>query len=144
MKSIKENAIEYRELTGRPLGVTGEIAELEAVNILNLKLAEVRQSGYDAKRKNGQKIQIKGRCILKKSNNGQRLGTIKIDKEWDSVVLVLLNGKYEPIEILEAPRKKIIKEIQKPGSKARNERGALSINNFRAISNKIWPNKENS
>ena len=44
----KRVARRYYELTGKPLGVTGEIAELEAARLLNLRLANARQSGWDA------------------------------------------------------------------------------------------------
>ena len=140
IESIKKNAVEYYQLTGRPLGVTGEIAEFEAAEILDLELAEVRQGGYDAQSKNVEKIQIKGRCIIDKSKKGQRLSSIKIDKEWDKVILVLLNKAYEPFEIYEASRTKIEKEIKRPGSKARNLRGSLGLSKFKSIATLIWTN----
>jgi hypothetical protein len=40
----------YYALTGRPLGITGEIAEYQAIPLLRLALAPVRQPGYDAER----------------------------------------------------------------------------------------------
>ncbi len=61
-------AIRYYKLTGRPLGVTGEVAECEAARLLNLQLSAVREAGYDATQMKGgktQKIQIKGRCVLR-------------------------------------------------------------------------------
>jgi hypothetical protein len=45
---VKHLAREYRELTGRLLGVTGEVAEYEAARLLGVELAPVRQAGYDA------------------------------------------------------------------------------------------------
>jgi len=45
---IKRIARRYYQLTGRPLGVTGAVAELEAVRLLGLRAATVRQPGYDA------------------------------------------------------------------------------------------------
>lgn len=68
LKDVKRLAIEYYELTARPLGVTGEIAEVEAAERLGLKLVPARTQGYDALRHDGNdktRIQIKGRCILK-------------------------------------------------------------------------------
>jgi hypothetical protein len=59
-----------------------------------------------------------------------RLGSIDINKEWDAVLLVLLDQNYDTIKIFEAPRGKVIKAITEPGSKARNERGALSVPAF--------------
>lgn len=56
-------AREYYELTEKPLGVIGEIAEYEVARILKLKLSSARQSGYDAIREvNGKSelLQIKG------------------------------------------------------------------------------------
>ena len=41
-------AKEYYRLTGRPLGITGEVAECEAARLLGITLAVVRQTGYDA------------------------------------------------------------------------------------------------
>jgi hypothetical protein len=49
----KAVARRYRKLTGRPLGITGEVAEYEAVRLLGLRLADVRQDGYDAVRETG-------------------------------------------------------------------------------------------
>jgi len=135
-------AKQYYQLTGRPLGITGEVAEYEAARLLGLRLAAVRQPGYDAIRENGSsvcKVQIKGRRILSDSKPGQRLGRINLDKEWDVVVLVLLNEDFEPIEIYEAQRPEITAALLAPGSKSRNERGALSVSKFKSIGQLVWP-----
>jgi hypothetical protein len=51
LEDAKKVAKRYRELTGKPLGITGEVAEFTAATLLNLELAEARQSGYDAVKK---------------------------------------------------------------------------------------------
>ena len=51
----------YRELTGKPLGVTAEVGEVQAAELLGLKLAEARQAGYDAVGEDGRRVQIKAR-----------------------------------------------------------------------------------
>ena len=90
IRDVKRLAIEYRRLTGgRPLGITGEVAEYEAARLLRLELAAVRQSGFDAT-SDGTRFQIKGRCILEDAKPGQRLGGIKLEKEWDAVLLVMV------------------------------------------------------
>jgi hypothetical protein len=64
--SVKTIAQEYYALTGRPLGVTAEIAEYEAALLLGIELAPVRQPGYDAIRETAYGrtlLQIKGRRI---------------------------------------------------------------------------------
>ena len=136
--AAKKAAKRYYQLTGRPLGITGEVAEYEAARLLELDLEKVRQAGYDATRKDGSKAQIKGRRILGGSQSG-RLGSIKLDKEWDVVVLVLLDENFDPIEIYQAQRPEITKALKEPGSKARNERGQLSISKFKSIAgDPVW------
>ena len=141
LREIKPLAREYYDLTGKPLGVTGENAEYEAARVLKVKLSPARQSGYDAVRKSRgkeQKLQIKGRLLTPSSRSGGRLGSISLKKEWDVVVLVLLNEHYEPTAMYEADRPTIKKALTAPGSKARNERGQLSISKFKSIGQPIW------
>ena len=49
----KKLARRYRTLTGKPLGITGEVAEFEAARLLNLQLTEARQVGYDIRLEKG-------------------------------------------------------------------------------------------
>ena len=135
----KTAAIEYYDLTGKPLGVTGEIGEYEAARLLNLDLAEARSPGYDAEDENGRLIQIKTRRITQdKNNKSQRVGSIRLDHQWDSVMLVLMDERYNVSEIYEAERKDIEIEIKKPGSVARNKRGALPISTIKRIGKLVW------
>jgi hypothetical protein len=142
LREVKLLAREYDELTGKPLGVTGEIAEYEAARILKVELAPARQSGYDAVRVvkgRTQRLQIKGRRLTPSSKASQRVGSIGLKKEWDVVLLVLLDQDYEPTAIYEAGRRALKAALEKPGSKARNERGALAVSQFRSIGRQIWP-----
>ncbi|MHB1330051.1 MAG: hypothetical protein ACYC2K_17770, partial [Gemmatimonadales bacterium] len=73
LADVKLLAKRYLALTGRPLGVTGEVAEFEAVRLLGLQLAPVRQSGWDAfDPATGIRYQIKGRVLKPDSAPGQR------------------------------------------------------------------------
>jgi hypothetical protein len=141
LRRAKALAKEYRALTGRPLGCTGEIAEYEAVRLLDLQLAPVRQPGYDAIRATadgGHRLQIKGRCVLPGASRGQRLGRIDCSKEWDGVLLVLLDANLDATEIWEADRAAAIGALKAPGSQSRNVRGALAVSTFKSIGNRIW------
>ncbi|RCV86500.1 DUF6998 domain-containing protein [Billgrantia montanilacus] len=139
LEAAKDVAGRFKKLTGKPLGITGEIAEFSAAKLLNLKLAEARQAGYDAIDGAGRKVQIKGRCLPEKPGPGQRLGSIRLDHEWDTVLLVLLDEMFEVIEMWEAERPVVEEAILAPGSKARNERGALAVRKFKQIGTKVWP-----
>jgi hypothetical protein len=141
LSDAKKFAQRYRALTGKPLGITGEVAEYEAARILGVTLTPARQAGYDAtegKGRNLRRLQIKGRCILPGSKPGQRLGSIDIEKEFDAVLLVLLDENLEATAIYEASRQAVIDAITAPGSKARNERRALSVSKFKSIGSARW------
>lgn len=141
LAEAKKLAQQYRVLTGKPLGITGEVAEYEAARILGVELTPARQAGYDATEiRDAQifRLQIKGRCVLEDSKPGQRMGAIDIKKEFDAVLLVLLDGNFEATAIYEAPRIAVIAALTAPGSKSRNERGALGISKFKSIGILRW------
>ena len=142
LADAKKLAQEYRVLTGKPLGVTGEVAEYEAARLLAIELTPARHAGYDAVRKSdGRRFQIKGRCLLPGCKPGQRLGSIDVGKEFDAVLMVLLDENFEATEIHEADRNAVITALTAPGSKARNERGALAVSKFKGIGRRVWPVK---
>ena len=137
----KALAAEYYGLTGRPLGLTGEVAEFEAARILGLELSPVRQSGHDAIRHTALgpvRLQIKGRCYGPDAKPGQRVGSIQLTKEWDAVLVVLLDLAFNVTEIWEADRSAITAALTKPGSVARNERGAMTVTQFQRIGRLVW------
>jgi hypothetical protein len=142
LATVKPLAAEYYQLTGKPLGVTGEVAEYVAAEKLNLMLTPARTSGHDAVRKtpNGDvRIQIKGRAFGKDSKPSQRLGRIKEGADCDAVLLVMLdNATLEPLGMWEARYDEIIARLKEPGSKARNERGALSVGDFKRLAKTVW------
>lgn len=137
----KRLAQEYRSLTGKPLGITGEVAEYEAARILGVELTPARQAGYDAVEhtKGGpRRLQIKGRCLLDNRKPGQRLGSIRVQKDWDAVLMVLLDQNFDAVEIYEAERATVLAVLAAPGSKARNERGAMAVSKFKSIGKLRW------
>lgn len=139
---VHQLACEYYRLTGKPLGVTGEIAEYVAAELLGLELAPARTPGYDATRvANGrtERLQIKGRTFRKNAKPGQRLGAIKRNGGCDYVLLVLLDVEtLNAREIWQAAYASVEECLARPGSKAR-ERGALRVSEFKRIAQRIWP-----
>ena len=132
----KALAREYYALTGKPLGVTGEVAEYEAARILGVELTAARQAGYDAIEHVGgatKKLQIKGRCLQENCKPGQRLGSIRTEHDWDAVLMALLDYEFNATEIYEAQRENVEVALKAPGPKARNVRGALSVSKFKSI-----------
>jgi hypothetical protein len=76
--------------------------------------------------------------VLPGCKPGQRVGSIDIDKEFDAVLLVLLDEHFDAFEIYEAERDAVIAALMEPGSKSRNERGALGVSKFKAIGKLRW------
>jgi len=137
-------AAEYRKTTGKPLGISGEIAEFDAADKLDLEICQERSAGYDAIGKGdreGKRVQIKGRAVFDEKKSGQRVGQLKIDQEWDLVVLVIMDENYDAIEIFEADKAAIIEAVNENKSSNRNKRGAMSLAKFKIISNLVWTKK---
>lgn len=133
-------AAEYRRTMGKPLpGISSEIAEHDAVKLLNLEPHTTGEGGYDAvdPARGGKRIQIKSRTIFDESKSGQRIGQMKLDKEWDSVLLVLMDEEYEPYEMYEAERSDILEFIDQTSS-GRSKRGAMSVARFKIIGRLAW------
>jgi hypothetical protein len=141
LAAVKPLAVEYYQLTGKPLGVTGEVAEYIAAETLGLTLVPARTVGYDALR-GSERIQIKGRAYGKDAKPGQRMSRIKLDAPCDTVLLVLLdNATLEPREMWEAPYATVCACLARPGSKAR-ARGALSVSAFKGMARRVWPSDQ--
>lgn len=138
-------AAEYRKATGKPLGISSEIAEFDAANLLDLELCQEKTGGYDAigrGSREGKRIQIKGRAVFDEKKSGQRIGQLKTDQEWDSVVLVIMDEAYEAIEIYECGREEIMKALEEAKSSKRSKRGAMSLAKFKVLSRLVWTREE--
>lgn len=134
----KTVAHEFYQLTGKPLGITGEVGEYWAAKLLNLQLADARTPGYDALDQNGKRIQIKARLVQDVNKINGMMGAIKLDTEFDSVMLVLLQNDFEPVGIYEATRAQVEEALVKTDGKAR-QRGVLAINEFKRLGVQRWP-----
>jgi hypothetical protein len=57
------------------------------------------------------------------------------------VLLVIMDEDLEVRCMYEATRSNVKKALLAPGSKARNERGALSVSKFKSIVKEVWRRK---
>ncbi len=86
------------------------------------------------------RLQIETRALPPAARRrSQQVGGIKLDQPWNTVLLVLLDERFEPMEIWQAGRRAVTTAIKAPGSKARNERGALAVSRFKSIGRRVWP-----
>lgn len=137
MSEARRLAREYRTATGKTLPITGEIAVNDAIRVLGMEPATDTDLGYDAilqRRGENLRVQIKGRAILNAARGGHRLGQLKPEREWDGILLVLMDDEYESREIYLAERESVIEAIAANS----NKRGSLSIARFRNIGELVW------
>ena len=145
MSEARRIAAEYRRTTGKSLGISSEIAKHDACRLLDLEPSESPPGGYDAEgkgRRDGLKVQIKGRAIFDEKKSGQRIGQFKLDQEWDLAVLVLMDENFEPFEIYETERSEIEEALRDNTSEKRKKRGAMSVARFKNISRLAWTKEE--
>ena len=135
----RQLAAEYRRTMGKPLpGISSEIAEHDAVRLLGLEAKASAEAGWDAvDPESGRRVQIKSRTIFDESKGGERIGQLKMNQEWDAVVLVLMDENYEPYEIYQALREDLA-EFVNASSSGRSKRGAMSVARFKIIGELIW------
>ncbi len=143
MQQARQLAANYRRATGKTLaGVSGELSVYDAIRLLHLAAAP-DQIGYEAigTEQSGDlhhdKIQIKGRTIFSDAKNTCRIGQLKMEQNWDSVVLVLLNDDYEPFEIYEIDRATLTENVVDKHSK-KAKKGAMTVARFKKIATLAW------
>ena len=132
-------AKEYRLATGKTLPVTPEIAINDAISILEMQPNETKNAGYDAiYERDGEqlKVQIKGRAIFDDKKGGYRIGQLKVEQDWDAIVLVIMNADFMPEEIYMAERDIILDELEE--KKKSNKKGAMTLAKFKLISELLW------
>ncbi len=139
---VRSLALRYYRATGKPLGVTGELAELAAAALMGVELAPARTAGFDGwLDRKGQRlrVQIKGRAVPWATRYSGRCPSIKCGDLFDIVMLVLIDKEtMQPREIWEADEDAVMVRLADGESKARNERGAMGINQFKNIGCLIW------
>lgn len=143
MQQARQLAANYRRATGKTLsGVSGELSNYDAIRLLHLTPAP-DQIGYEAIGTEqsgdlqGEKIQIKGRTVFSNSKSTLRIGQLKMEQDWGSVVLVLLNDDYEPFEIYEIDRATLSDNVLDKESK-KAKKGAMTIARFKKIATLAW------
>jgi len=133
-------AARFRHTMGKNIGgITSELAAYDAARLLGLELCSEQEFGYNAvgaESYQGQKVLIKGRAIFKDQKSRQRLGQIKLNIDWDIILLVLLDDNFEPQEIYLATHAEISDILNDKGAGKR--KGPISVAKFKAISMLVW------
>jgi hypothetical protein len=131
VERIANLACLYRQRFRKSLGVTAEIGEYKAAKLLNLKLEQGNiNKGFDARDAKGNRVQIKTRVYVRKS---ERTGLFN-NCDFDYALLVLLSNEYEVIEIHRAERKAVVKELKKQTY----SRPSIPINRFKKIGKPVY------
>lgn len=135
IRKVITAAVAYQKVTGRKLGISGEVGELLAAKYLRLRLMKNNiEAGFDAYDRDGKKVQIKSRRSesgpIPKSSG--RLGTFS-KHPFDYTVFVILSDKYDVLEIWKAEYKALEALVQK--HKRRNP----TIHEFKKVGIRVYP-----
>ena len=130
-------AKEYRMATGKTLPISGEIAINDAIRLLGMQAAEAGTQGFDATydyRGKKLRVQIKGRAVFNEKKGGHKLGQLKLEQEWDAIILVIMDDEYESRELYLARRE----DIEEYSRNSNSRRGSLSLARFKIIGELVW------
>ena len=132
LRAVKQSikaALDYEKITGRKLGITGEVGEVLVCHKLGLNLlADDIATGFDAIDDKDKTHQIKTR----RAKNGKgRLGSFSKHK-YDYAILVELDYKYSIIEIWKVNYKTINPIVE--AIPRRNP----SLSKFKSVANRIY------
>ncbi|MGB0496392.1 MAG: hypothetical protein ACPGJI_08545 [Kangiellaceae bacterium] len=135
MAQTRMLAADYRAQTGQALPVTEELARFDGINLLGLKKL-TEQECIDATNEKGDELYlIKGRVIFKSGKARQKLGQLSLQFNWNQLLMVIYDPKYQPSQIFKISRDIIEKELEKlPASK----RGSMTVAKYKAIGQLIW------
>lgn len=134
-------AAEFKRTTGTMLPVSGEIARYDVSHHLDLTLSNDHTCGYDAVgngAREGMRVQIKSRVIGDAVKSGHRLGQLNTNGNWDIVVLSLMDDEFEPIEMYQISRERIIEVMNSTSKKNRT----ISVAKFKVISELVWSKQD--
>ena len=134
-------AKEYRDATGKTLPITGEIAINDAIRLLKMESSASNESSYDSVfLYKGERlhVQVKDRAVVNPKRAGHRLGQLKLDQNWQAIVLVIMNVDFETSEIYIAERN-VIAEVL---GENKNRRGSINVARFKIIGELLWSAKD--
>lgn len=138
MSEARRLAAEYRRVTGKTLPLSGEIAVNDAIRLLGLEAAPAPDLGYDARRPGAsgeERFLVKARVVFDASKGAHRLGELRLDRDWDTLLVVLMDASYETTEIHAVSRERVAAALGDDRSARRN---TLSIPRIRIIGNRVW------
>lgn len=139
-------AAEFKRTTGTMLPVSGEIARYDVSHHLNLTLSTNNTCGYDAMgsgQREGLRVLIKSRVIGDQVKPGHRIGQLNLKGDWDIIILSLMDNAFEPLEMYQLSRQKILEDLATHGQK-HDKRGAISVAKFRIIGERVWDKEHGS
>lgn len=144
IEETRRLAAEFRRTTGTMLPVSGEIARYDVSHQLNLSLNDKAINGVDAMgkdKRDGLKVQIKGRVVGDSVKSGHRIGQLNTDGDWDIVILSLMDNDFQPMEMYQATHEEVLEALSDTTS-SRNKRGAISVARFKIIGELVWTKEQ--
>lgn len=136
MEQTRALAADYRDQTGQALPVTEELARFDVVSLLGLQKIE-KVEGVDAVNPKDLDIRylIKGRVLFKGGKARQKLGKLSLNADWNKLLMVIYDAKYQAKEIYQVDRAIIETEMAKL---SQDKRGSMTVAKYKAMGIQVW------
>lgn len=131
LKQARVAALAFRKITGRPLGAASGLGLAEAARVLGLKFA-APEAAFDATDPAGRRVKVAVRGAKGEIKGPLRLGGD--EAEWDALVLVMLDARYQAKTMFEADRAAL--------KAAAGDKPRLSVADYRKVAKKTWESAE--
>lgn len=125
----------YRNVFGRTLPITEELGELHACARWGFDRTAKGTKGYDAKDKNGRRVQIKARAPATPNKTVPPTGRIGKFVSWDfdCAVLVIMDSEYDVQEMWQAERS----DLEPLQAVLKNPRHGLALSTYKSVAKRI-------
>ncbi|MEJ2553171.1 MAG: hypothetical protein P8079_03930 [Gammaproteobacteria bacterium] len=134
MGEARRLARDYRLTTGKPLAASARDWPC-TTPVVCWTWKRCRPPAVGRGRRAGKRIRSKGHAIFDEALGGQRIGQLKTEQEWDSVMLGLMEENYEPVEIYEAECEDVMEAVDKGLQQAW---GGIRWRNSKVIGQLVW------
>ena len=136
MEKTRQIALEFRETTGQSLPITSELARYDIARLLELQLPDETSQQTDILTGDKQFL-VKGRVIFDPTKSGYKVGSVNMNIDWASMLLILYNNLYQPESIYDISRIALIEHFE---SQTKKQKPSLSIAKCKAIGQQVWSN----
>ena len=135
--SLVSASEEYNSAIGRSLPISTQLGQLFAAKIMGYDIVTGPGIGYQGIKRDDNGKDIRLNFMVKLTSSKRKSGPLnglRLDREWDSVVIVMLSGDREVQSIYELSRS----TIRELSTKQRRDLSKISVDEVAHMSDRWW------